>query len=155
MAALLAATRRRRQAALRLADAEVSRQRPGMTVRMTAEGGCHCGKVRFAVAFDAPPELLDCNCSVCSKTGFLHLIVGAADFKLLRGADSLTEYRFGSGTAKHLFCATCGVKSFYVPRSHPDGFSVNWRALEGVDGVTPAVRAYDGRNWEQARAELG
>jgi hypothetical protein len=126
-----------------------------METRMTAEGGCHCGRVRFAVTFDVPPELLDCNCSVCSKTGFLHLIVGAADFELLQGADALTDYRFGSGTARHLFCATCGIKSFYVPRSHPDGFSVNWRALDGVDGVTPVVRAYDGRNWEKARTDLG
>jgi hypothetical protein len=124
-------------------------------VKMTAEGGCHCGKVRFRVRFESPPELLDCNCSVCSKWGFLHLIAGAEDFELLQGAEALSEYRFGSGTARHLFCATCGVKSFYVPRSHPDGFSVNWRALEGVENISPAIRSYDGRNWEAARAALG
>lgn len=125
-----------------------------MTRTMSCEGGCHCGRVRFTVRFPDPPELLDCNCSVCSKTGFLHLIAGGGDFTLLRGADELAEYRFGTGTARHLFCRHCGIKSFYVPRSHPDGFSVNWRALDGVEGVTPVIRAYDGRHWEQARADL-
>ncbi len=119
-----------------------------------AEGGCHCGAVRFSVRFADPPQLLDCNCSICSKTGFLHLIVGAADFILLRGAEALADYRFGTGSARHLFCRTCGIKSFYVPRSHPDGFSVNWRALDGVDAIVPVVVAYDGRNWERARAAI-
>ncbi len=124
-------------------------------MRREAEGGCHCGAVRFRVRFQSPPELLDCNCSICTKTGFLHLIAAADDFDLLRGAEALNDYRWGSGTARHLFCATCGIKSFYVPRSHPDGFSVNWRALEGVSDITPSIRAYDGRNWDAARADLG
>ncbi len=122
---------------------------------MRAEGGCHCGAVRFIVTFPDAPELLDCNCSMCGKTGYLHLIVGPDDFTLLRGADMLTDYRFGSETARHLFCSVCGIKSFYVPRSHPGGFSVNWRALDGMEAVTPAIRAYDGRNWDAARAALG
>ncbi|OYZ17015.1 MAG: aldehyde-activating protein [Sphingomonadales bacterium 28-64-96] len=125
-----------------------------MTMRETT-GGCHCGKVHFRVRFPDPPELLDCNCSICTKSGFLHLIVDKAEFTLERGADALTDYRWGSGTARHLFCSSCGIKSFYVPRSHPDGFSVNWRALDDVDDVVPRVRFYDGRNWEKARADLG
>lgn len=125
-------------------------------VRMQGEGGCHCGAVRFRVAFTAPPSLLDCNCSICSKAGFLHLIVGANDFTLLQGAEALSDYRFGTGTARHLFCRHCGIKSFYVPRSHPDGFSVNWRALDGADGITPVIHPYDGRSgWEAAHAALG
>jgi hypothetical protein len=125
-------------------------------VHHTAEGGCHCGTVRFAVRFVAPPRLLDCNCSICAKTGFLHLIVGADDFTLLRGAEALSDYRFGTGTARHLFCRHCGIKSFYVPRSHPDGYSINWRALDGVAGITPVITPYDGRRgWEAARAALG
>lgn len=125
-----------------------------MTMRETT-GGCHCGAVHFRVRFADPPELLDCNCSICAKTGFLHLISSAGDFTLERGHDALTDYRWGSGTARHLFCRHCGIKSFYVPRSHPDGYSVNWRALDGVDDVTPVIRPYDGRNWEKARADLG
>ncbi len=120
----------------------------------TAQGGCHCGAVRIRVRFSQTPELLDCNCSVCSKSGYLHLIVAAADFELLRGVEALSEYRFGTGTARHLFCRICGVKSFYVPRSHPDGFSVNWRALDDVADVAVRIEAYDGRDWEAARARL-
>jgi hypothetical protein len=120
-----------------------------------AEGGCHCGTVRFRVRFAAPPTLLDCNCSICAKTGFLHLIVAADAFELLSGTDSLTDYRFGTGTARHLFCRHCGITSFYVPRSHPDGFSINWRALDGVDAIVPIIEPYDGRgDWEAARAAL-
>ncbi len=119
-----------------------------------AEGGCHCGRVRFGVRFASPPTLLDCNCSICAATGFLHLITTAADFTLHTGAEALTDYRWGSGTARHLFCATCGIKSFYLPRSHPDGFSVNWRALRGVEGIAPVIVAYDGRDWDRARAAL-
>lgn len=116
-------------------------------------GGCHCGAVRFEVQPGEAPELLDCNCSICAQTGFLHLIVGEGCFRLLQGEAALTEYRFGSGTARHLFCATCGVKSFYRPRSHPEGWSVNARCLD-VRLAAP-IRAYDGRNWEAARAALG
>ncbi|MFZ4689326.1 MAG: GFA family protein [Polymorphobacter sp.] len=122
---------------------------------MIAEGGCHCGAVRFRVTFTDPPQLLDCNCSICARTGFLHLIQTADEFTLLAGADAQSEYRFGTGTARHLFCKTCGIKSYYIPRSHPDGFSVNWRALEGVDHIRPIVQPYDGRGgWEAARAAL-
>lgn len=123
---------------------------------ISAQGGCHCGAVRFRVRFAAPPTLLDCNCSICARTGFLHLIVPAVAFDLLAGADMLSDYRFGTGTARHLFCQQCGIKSFYVPRSHPDGFSVNWRALDGVDDISPIIEPYDGRGgWEAARAALG
>ena len=123
--------------------------------RMAASGGCHCGAVRFAVRFPSPPVLLDCNCSVCVRTGFLHLIASAEDFTLLSGAEALTDYRFGTGTARHLFCRTCGIKSFYVPRSHPDDFSVNWRAIDGVDAIVPVLQPYDGRGgWEAALAAL-
>jgi hypothetical protein len=120
-----------------------------------AEGGCHCGAVRFAVRLPEPVRLLDCNCSMCAKTGYLHLIVGAEDFTLRQGEAALREYRFGEGVARHLFCGTCGIKSFYVPRSHPDGYSVNWRALDGVDAIPVEIEAFDGRNWEAARARLG
>jgi hypothetical protein len=111
-------------------------------------GGCHCGRVRFEVT--APSSLLvdECNCSMCARVGFRHLIVPAGRFRLLSGADALTTYTFNTHTARHLFCATCGVKSFYVPRSHPDGFSVNVNCLDPgtVEGVT--TRKVDGRNWE-------
>ena len=93
-------------------------------------GGCHCGRVRFEVDAPASIEALDCNCSICRMSGFLHLIVPAARFRLLAGADALREYRFNTGTATHLFCAHCGIKSYYVPRSNPDGIDVNVRCLD-------------------------
>jgi len=112
-------------------------------------GGCHCGRVRFEVTAPARLDVSECNCSICSKTGFLHLIVPRARFKLLSGEESLTTYRFNTGVAKHLFCSHCGIKSFYVPRSHPDGYSVNARCLdEGtVEGMS--VKKIDGKNWEK------
>ena len=92
---------------------------------------------------------------MCAKTGYLHLIVAAGDFTLLSDDGVLAEYRFGTGAARHLFCRTCGIKSFYVPRSHPDGFSVNWRALDDSCGIVPTVVKFDGRNWDAARRRLG
>ena len=125
-----------------------------MTAPDWHRGGCHCGRVQIEVR--APPdlELLECNCSMCNRSGFLHLIVTAAEFRLLSGADDLVEYSFGTHTAKHRFCKHCGVKSFYVPRSHPDGFSVNARCLEATTVKSMTVRPYDGRNWETARSAL-
>lgn len=120
----------------------------------SVEGGCHCGAVRFAVLVEPPVELLDCNCSICSKTGYLHLIVPHGRFTLLSGQDSLVSYRFGSGAAEHLFCRTCGIKSFYQPRSHPGAYSVHYRCLDPGHGLEPAIRPFDGRNWEKARAAL-
>ena len=115
----------------------------------THYGGCHCGKVRFEVAAPALVEATRCNCSICSKTGFLHLIVPKSDFRLTRGEDDLETYTFGTGAAKHLFCRACGVKSFYIPRSHPDGVSVNVNCLDSgtVEAVT--ITDFDGQNWEK------
>jgi hypothetical protein len=116
----------------------------------THRGGCHCGRVRFAVRAPAALIALDCNCSICRLSGYLHLIVPAERFELLSGADSLTTYSFNTRIAKHLFCCVCGVKSFYVPRSHPDGYSVNVRCLDVGTVESLSVQAIDGRNWEAA-----
>lgn len=121
---------------------------------MKVAGGCHCGAVRFEAEVPAAVEILDCNCSICAKTGFRHLMVPHGDFRLLAGEDALVSYRFGTGAAEHLFCGTCGVKSFYQPRSHPDAWSVNLNALDDISGLSVTVIAFDGRNWEQSRAAL-
>jgi GrpB-like predicted nucleotidyltransferase (UPF0157 family) len=118
------------------------------------QGGCHCGRVRFEVDAPADIEAAECNCSMCSKLGFLHLIVPRTRFRLLSGDDALTSYTFNTGVAKHLFCATCGVKSFYVPRSHPDGYSVNVRCLDPGTVASVEVQPFDGRNWEAHVGEL-
>lgn len=121
---------------------------------VTHRGGCHCGAVAFEV--DAPARLLvqECNCSICAASGYWHLIVPAQRFRLLRGAEALSEYTFGTGVARHLFCRTCGVKSFYVPRSHPDGYSVNARCLDPSTIEATTVEPFDGRNWEASVGAL-
>ena len=117
-------------------------------------GGCHCGRVRFELDAPARPDVLDCNCSICRMTGFLHLIVPASRFRLLSGADELVEYTFNTGAAKHRFCGHCGIKSFYVPRSHPHGFSVNARCLDGIDVAALKVVAFDDRDRDAAMASI-
>lgn len=122
---------------------------------MKVKGGCHCGTVRFEAEVADEVTILDCNCSICSMTGFRHLIVPHDRFRLEQGEQALTHYRFGSHTADHLFCSICGVKSFYQPRSHPDAWSVNLNALDDVSGLRTTVQHFDGRDWDKARAGLG
>jgi hypothetical protein len=117
-------------------------------------GGCHCGRVRFEIEAPAEVEVSDCNCSICAKSGYLHLIVPAERFRLLQGEDALTTYTFNTGAAKHLFCKICGVKSFYVPRSHPDGYSVNFRCLDAGTIKTFTVLPFNGKEWEKSIGDL-
>jgi hypothetical protein len=121
---------------------------------VTHRGGCHCGAVAFEV--DAPAHLTvsDCNCSICRMSGYLHLIVPRTRFRLLRGADELTEYRFNTGTARHLFCRHCGVKSYYVPRSNPDGYSINARCLEPATIERLEVEPFDDNDRAAAEARI-
>jgi hypothetical protein len=123
---------------------------------MLASGGCHCGAVRFRVRIGVARSVV-CSCSICAAKGFVHYIVDRDAFVLEQGADRLTEYRFGTGTARHLFCATCGVHPFYVPRSHPEGIDVNVRCLDGdLDAWLARLppTPFDGRHWEQNIAAL-
>lgn len=114
----------------------------------TFEGGCHCGAVRFRVRA-RELRALDCNCSICTKKGFVHLIVPQEDFELLQGADALSEYRFNTGVARHRFCRTCGIHPFYTPRSHPDRVDVNVRCLDGDVLERFEIQPFDGRRWEE------
>ncbi|KFN42260.1 GFA family protein [Arenimonas oryziterrae] len=122
--------------------------------KVTYRGGCHCGRVRFEVDADSTLVVQECNCSLCRMSGFWHLIVPAAQFRLLSGQEYLVEYTFNTGVAKHRFCRVCGIKSFYIPRSNPDGVDVNARCLD--EDVTSAitVEPFDGRNWEENAAAL-
>ena len=115
----------------------------------THKGGCHCGRVRFEVDSPGDIEADECNCSICRKTGYLHLIVPKEDFRLIAGEDDLETYTFNTGAAQHYFCRHCGIKSFYVPRSHPDGISVNINCLEPETILSLTVTAFDGANWEK------
>jgi len=116
-------------------------------------GGCHCGAVRFEAEVAGPPiAALDCNCSVCRMTGFMHIVVPHDRFELIAGRDALSSYRFGTGAAQHLFCRNCGIKSFYQPRSHPDAWSINANCLDHP--VELAIERFEGANWDQAKANL-
>jgi hypothetical protein len=121
---------------------------------VTHTGGCHCGAVRYEVEAPAALDVELCNCSICSMTSYLHLIVPASRFRLIRGDDALATYTFNTGVAQHRFCSICGIKSFYVPRSNPDGISVNVRCLRPETIETVRVRSFDGRNWEANAHQL-
>lgn len=113
------------------------------------KGGCHCGRVRFEVDAPADLTLSDCNCTICHMCGYQHLKVSRSAFRLLQGEDALSTYQFNTGVAKHYFCRHCGIKSFYVPRSHPDGISVNGRCLDPATIDSISLIPFDGRNWEK------
>ena len=116
---------------------------------MINSGGCHCGAIKFEVDVPEATKLVECNCSICSKTAYLHLIVPKEKFKLLAGEGNYSTYTFDTHEAKHHFCKICGIKSFYIPRSHPNGVSVNARCLDDFDVSSYPVEQFDGKNWEQ------
>ncbi|HKY62128.1 MAG TPA: GFA family protein [bacterium] len=120
-----------------------------MSAGETQEGGCHCGQVRFRVRI-RERKAYDCNCSICRKKGFLHLIVPEKDFSLLQGGEFLSEYRFNTGIARHLFCRVCGMHPFYRPRSHPGQWDVNVRCLDGDFAETFEILPFDGQSWESS-----
>lgn len=120
----------------------------------THSGGCHCGMVRFEIDTPSEIEASECNCSICKKSGFLHLFVSRDKFRILRGEDAITTYTFNTGVAQHHFCNICGIKSFYVPRSHPEGLSINVNCIDDGTIESLQVTPFDGRNWEQNVAKL-
>lgn len=120
---------------------------------LICEGGCHCGAVRFQVLIDRY-LVEDCNCSICRKKGFLHLILPSENFTLLQGKDSLSTYTFNTKIAQHTFCSNCGVHSFYRPRSHPDMIDLNVRCLDRDFSDRFTIRPFDGQNWEDNVEEI-
>jgi hypothetical protein len=121
---------------------------------VTHRGGCHCGAVAFEVMAPARVTVSDCNCSICRMSGYLHLIVPQERLRLLRGEEALTSYAFNTGTARHLFCRHCGVKSFYVPRSNPDGYSVNLRCLDAATLEHVVIEPFDDNDRDSSEARL-
>jgi hypothetical protein len=113
----------------------------------TYQGGCHCGRVRFEITTDLS-RATECNCSICSKKGYLHHLVPPERFRLISGAEDLETYEFGTCVARHLFCRRCGVASFYRPRADPLKYMINVRCLEGVDFARLKIEKFDGKSWE-------
>ena len=122
-----------------------------MTASTWFHGACHCDRVQFRVRPQSSVAY-ECNCSICTKKGFLHVLVGAENFVLSSGSESLLTYTFNTGVAKHHFCRHCGIHSFYVPRSNPNGFSVNLRCLSGDAQREFRIEPFDGKNWESSAA---
>jgi len=111
-------------------------------------GGCHCGAVRYRARLDLGKPVISCNCSMCGRAGTLLTFVPAAEFELLSGEASLTDYQFGKQRIHHLFCKTCGIKSF-ARGARPDGsptVAINTRCLDDVDSGALNVQAFDGRS---------
>lgn len=124
------------------------------TQASTYAGGCHCGAIRFQVIIEPSDCIIECNCSICRKKGYLHLIVPPARFQLLQGEDVLNTYTFNTGIAKHRFCPTCGIHPFYTPRSHPDKIDVNLRCLDQNIQSRFVIQPFDGANWEENIQEI-
>jgi len=120
----------------------------------THKGSCHCGKVSFEVTAPSDITVARCNCGICSLTGFIHFIIDKEDFKLISGKDALTTYTFNSHVAQHKFCKHCGIKSFYIPRSHPEGVSVSFNSLNKETVTSVEYKEFDGANWEKNVASL-
>lgn len=115
---------------------------------MLFHASCHCQAVKIEMEANEPLTAVQCNCSMCDKSGFLHLLIPASRFRLVQGADNLSCYSFNTHVAKHYFCTTCGLRPFYIPRSNPDGYSVNARCLDPLPADL-VIEPFDGRNWEQ------
>ncbi|KAH7683803.1 Mss4-like protein [Dioscorea alata] len=114
-------------------------------------GGCHCRQVRWQVEAPSSVVAWKCNCSNCSMRGNIHFIVPSNKFKLLGNSEtSLTTYTFGTHTAKHTFCKFCGITSFYVPRSNPDGISVTLNCVAPGTLKHVEIRHFDGEKWEES-----
>jgi hypothetical protein len=121
---------------------------------MKHTGSCHCGAVQFTIEAPTVVTVQHCNCSMCDKIGFVHLITAKSAFELTSGEDNLSKYTFNTHVAQHLFCKTCGVESFYVPRSNPDGYSINFNCLDHSTFTDVTHEDFDGQNWEQNAARL-
>lgn len=112
------------------------------------QGSCHCGKIRFKVIINEL-KAIRCNCSICRKKGFLHLIVSPEKFTLLQGQEFIKIYTFNTHIAKHQFCSICGIHPFYIPRSHPHLIDVNLNCLDEDIISQLDIREFDGKNWEE------
>lgn len=123
------------------------------TVEKPYIASCHCGAVKAECMLPDTITVQECNCSMCNKLGFQHIIVPQSRFRLLQGQDAITTYTFNTGVAKHTFCKHCGVKPFYTPRSNPDGYSINLRCMESLPAEV-ILEPFDGQNWEQHAGAL-
>ncbi len=112
----------------------------------TYRGGCHCGRTRFEVDGELT-RISECNCSICSKSAFLHWRIEPGQLRMLTPWENLSTYVWGTRRARHYFCPTCGVAPLRNPRGDPSKVSVNARCIDGVDLSALALEHIDGKNW--------
>lgn len=117
-------------------------------------GGCHCAKVRFEFEAPAVITMTECDCSLCSMTAYQHIFVPQEDVIFLSGKADLTVYTFNTETAKHMFCKHCGIKPLYIPRSHPNDYSINLRCIDPGTLIVSETIQFGGANWEDNIAGL-
>ncbi|KAJ2229627.1 hypothetical protein H4R99_008083 [Coemansia sp. RSA 1722] len=120
----------------------------------THKGHCHCKAVQWEILAPRKLSIDECNCSICDLHGFQHIIVPKSRFTLVSGKDNLTTYTFNTHIAQHYFCKTCGIESFYIPRSNPDGYSINFRCLERDNVDEFEIVPFDGKDWEKNAGKL-
>jgi hypothetical protein len=107
-------------------------------------GTCHCGAVRFEIETNFP-ELTMCDCSICVRKNALMVKVHESQFKLLAGAESLTEYQFHTKTARHYFCKVCGIYPFHRKRVTPDNLGINVHCLHEFEPTGIPIRRAVGK----------
>jgi len=98
------------------------------------KGSCHCGRVAYEVETDLS-QVIECNCSICRRKGYLLTFVPREALNVLRGEDDLSTYTFNTHTIHHRFCANCGAATFgegKMPTGEPMA-AINVRCLEAVD----------------------
>ena len=112
-------------------------------------GSCHCQKVQYKIITPKEIKLIYCNCSICVIEDYKHLIIDKIKFELITGKNNVTTYSFNTHNAKHYFCKHCGIKSFYIPRSHPNSISINFRCIKNNKLKIKKIIKFKGKNWEK------
>ena len=113
------------------------------------KGGCHCGAVRYSVEIDLEAPSITCNCSMCGRAGTILSFVPDDKFKLEQGEANLTDYQFNKHAIHHVFCKTCGIKSFARGSGqHGPMVAINLRTIDDIDPFAAVKRAkeFDGKS---------